>query len=261
MKLNCFEPSNFKKLKVILFKIACVVLLGLMPAYFFGIFSGYKHLFPTRELFFLENRLVSRGSLLTGTFLMRYVAQSKPRNTLFEAFSPPSDVVMIGDSLTEDGLWSEMFPQVRIANRGIGGDRTIDILQRMGPIFAVKPKKAFILVGLNDFAYGVGVDQVFNNYREIVQQLQQRGIRVFIQSTVECSKSSCGGQLEKVRALNQKLEAYAKEHQIVYVDLNKLLSAKDSGLLRENTQDGSHLLGGAYVIWSEAIRPYILLSN
>ena len=259
MKLNCFKPDNLghQKRKSTFFKIVCIVLLGLMPAYIFGIFSGYKRLFPTKELFLLENQLVSKGSLLSGTFLMRYVAQSKPRNTLFQAFSPPSDVVMIGDSLTEDGLWSEIFPRAKIANRGIGGDRTIDILQRMEPIFAVKPKKAFILVGLNDFAYGVGVDQVFSNYLQIVQQLQQRGIKVFIQSTLECSKSSCGSQMEKVRALNQKLEGFAKANHIVYIDLNKQLSTNESGLLREYTSDGSHMLGSGYKVWASLIEAYV----
>lgn len=237
--------------------MACIVLLALIPAYLWGIYSGYKGLFPTRELVFLKNELIRGSSVLSGTFLMHYIAQAKPRNTLFEAFSPPSDVVMIGDSLTENGLWSEMFPHVKIANRGIGGDRTIDVLQRMDPIFAVKPKKAFILLGLNDFAYGVSVEQVFTNYRQIVGQLQQNGIRVFIQSTLECSKSSCGSQLEKVRALNQKLEAYAKENKLVYIDLNIPLAYNVSGLLPQYTPDGGHLLGSGYAVWANLLEPYM----
>ena len=245
------------RVKELFFKTFFILIL-VASAYFLGIMTGYKHLFPLKELFLLENRLVSNGSPLSGTFLMRYAAQSKPRNTLFEAFSPPSEVVMIGDSLTLDAPWSEMFPQVRIANRGIGGDRTIDILQRMGPIFAVHPQKAFLMVGLNDLAFGVGVDQVFANYVQIVQQLQNRGVTVYIESTIECSRATCGAQVELVRRLNSKLKQYAQEHQIVYIDLNQSLSSKDAGLLPRYTNDGSHLLGGAYVVWAKTIGPYLL---
>ena len=239
------------------FKIVLILIL-MASAYFGGIMTGYKHLFPLKELFFLENQLVSNGSPLSGTFLMRYAAQSKPRNTLFEAFSPPSEVVMIGDSLTADGPWNEIFPQVRIANRGIGGDRTIDILQRMDPIFAVHPQKAFLMVGLNDLAFGVGVDQVFANYVQIVQQLQKKGITVYIESTIECSRATCGAQVDLVRRLNSKLKQYAQEQHIAYIDINQSLSSKEAGLLPKYTYDGSHLLGRAYVIWAKAIETAIL---
>ena len=51
---------------------------------------------------------------------------------------------------------------------------------------------------------------------------------------------------------------YAQEHQIVYIDLNQILSSKEAGLLPEYTYDGSHLLGRAYYVWSKAISPYVL---
>jgi lysophospholipase L1-like esterase len=255
-KNSPIPPSKLRR-KAPFFKILLILVL-VAGAYLWGMVTGYRHLYPLKELFFLENRFISSGSILSGTVLMRYAARSKPRNTLFETFSPPAEVVMIGDSLTADAPWNEMFPQVRIANRGIGGDRTIDILQRMDPIFAVNPQKAFLSVGLNDLAFGVGVDQVFVNYVQIVQQLQKRGITVYIQSTIECSRASCGTQLDQVRRLNTKLKGYAQEHHIVYIDLNQNLSSKEGGLLPEYTYDGSHLLGKAYSVWSKAIGPYML---
>ena len=245
---------NFKG-RFLRYAIFCAICI--LPAYLWGVVSGYKHLFPTRQLFLLQNRLVSSGSLLSGTYLMHYVAQTKPRNTLFEAIQTQSDIVMIGDSLTQDGLWSEMFPAVKIANRGIGGDRTIDVLNRMGPILATKSKKAFILLGLNDFAYGVSVDQVFSNYIKIVQALQKNGMTVYIQSTLECSRATCGTQDDMVKALNLKLQAYAKVNKIVFIDLNKVFAPKNTGLLSKYTYDGSHLTGGGYAQWGALISPFI----
>jgi len=254
---NASTPPSKPRRKALFFKIFLILVL-VVGAYFWGVLTGYRHLYPLKELFFLENRFISSGSILSGTVLMRYAARSKPRNTLFESFSPPSEVVMIGDSTTADAPWSEMFPQVRIANRGIGGDRTIDVLQRLDPIFAVHPQKAFLSLGLNDLAFGVGVDQVFVNYVQIVQLLQTRGITVYIESTIECSRASCGTQVDQVRHLNTQLKAYAQEHQITFIDINQNLSSKEAGLLPEYTYDGVHLLGKGYFVWAKAISPYVL---
>ena len=40
------------------------------------------------------------------------------------------DIVMLGDSITAMGQWSEMFPAADILNRGLGGDTVADIAAR-----------------------------------------------------------------------------------------------------------------------------------
>lgn len=233
----------------------------LLLAYFFGMLTMHKHFFPTQELLALKNKFVRNDSLLANTKLIRLVTRPKPRNEFFELFAPASEIVMIGDSLTEGGPWSEIFPQVKIANRGIGGDRAIDILQRMNPILAVKPKKAFLLVGLNDFASGMGVHQTFNNYIKIVEILQVNNIKVYIQSTAECSKAACGNQLDQVRSLNLMLKQYAIKNHLKFINVNSVIASKEAGLLPKFTTDGSHLSAKGYLAWSNIIKPYILESQ
>jgi lysophospholipase L1-like esterase len=175
---------------------------------------------------------------------------------MFETFSPISDVVMVGDSLTEYAPWSEIFPKVQIANRGVAGDTTDKILLRMDTILSVSPKKALIMVGINDLA-GTSVDIVFRNYREIVNRLQKAGVVPIIQSTLECSKEVCGDRIKQVRDLNKQLQEFAKQNNIVFIDINADLSNPIDGLLSEYTYDGFHLLPSGYVKWSEKIRPYV----
>ncbi|KAF0159755.1 MAG: lipolytic protein [Syntrophaceae bacterium] len=164
---------------------------------------------------------------------------------------------MIGDSITAGGEWSEIFSQTKIANRGIGGDRAEDILRRMEPIFAVNAKKAFVMVGINDIFRYESINTIFNNYTNIVQQLRSKGTEVYIQSTLECSKSRCGNKLEKARELNEKLKAYAAQHEIAYININNGLTSETEGLLKEYTPDGIHLLGSGYLKWSKTISPYV----
>ena len=229
----------------------------LLLAYVIGVATSDPQNIVHQQLKLWRTQLMSANSPLSGTFLINAMVREKPRNQLFDAFAPQVDVVMIGDSLTEGVIWSEVFPNTKIANRGIGGDRTIDILNRMDPILALHPKKAFILVGLNDLATGVSVDDAFNHYQKIIERLEKNQIQVYIQSTVECSRVRCGKQVDEVRALNACLKKYAADHRITLIDLNSLLSSKRLGLLPKYTSDGSHLTAAGYIAWSQMVQPYM----
>ena len=61
------------------------------------------------------------------------------------------EIVFIGNSITEGGKdWSAKFGINHIRNRGIAGDLTDGVLQRLDEIIYFKPKAVFILIGIND---------------------------------------------------------------------------------------------------------------
>ena len=136
---------------------------------------------------------------------------------------------MIGDSNTQDAIWGEIFPNIKIANRGVDGDTTENILKRMDTIFSVKPKIALIMVGFNDISIDISINEIINNYVKIIEELKTNNINVVVQSTLECSRTKCGDKLDKLRQLNQKLEEYSSAHNLVFVDINKLLSSTKEG--------------------------------
>ena len=62
--------------------------------------------------------------------IMRRVKED--RRATFEALPPAADrVVFLGDSITEGGMWEEWFPELRTANRGVGGDAVRDVVGRL----------------------------------------------------------------------------------------------------------------------------------
>lgn len=71
---------------------------------------------------------------------------------------------MVGDSITQAGMWEDMFPDIRIANRGIGSDRTDDVLRRINPILSVGAHRAFIMLGVNDISPDRSVDDIVRDY-------------------------------------------------------------------------------------------------
>src|SRR6516162_4236098 len=91
------------------------------------------------------------------------------------------NVVMIGDSLTDWPEWQDMFPAVKIANRAISGDTTEAVLERMPGIYAMNARKAFIMLGNNDFTViNEEPDVVFGKYSRIIDLLRAHGVRVYV---------------------------------------------------------------------------------
>lgn len=119
---------------------------------------------------------------------------------LFEHFSPKADVAFVGDSITDFGRWSEFFPAIKVVNRGVCGDKASDILSRIGSVLSTKPKKAFIMVGINDIQQHVPVPTILENYELIVDALMAANVEVIVQSTIQCDASKCG--IEHVRSVN-----------------------------------------------------------
>lgn len=176
-----------------------------------------------------------------------------PRLSQFEAITPRMDVVMLGDSLTAHGPWAELFPGLRIANRGVEGDRTATILGRLDGVLALQPAQVFVKAGINDIAGGVPEARILDTYARIVERLQTAGVAVVIQSTVTCRIAICGAMHDRIDSLNEGLVRLAEAHGATYVDLNTAL-ADAGGLKGELTWDGIHLLGPAYVAWADRLR-------
>ena len=169
---------------------------------------------------------------------------------------PDTDVVFVGDSLTDIAEWGEMFPSLVIANRGISTDRTDGVLQRLDTIYNTSAEHAFVMLGVNDFIAGVPVDTTFDNYRFIVETLVEKDMRVYVQSTLHTGKNFAHLN-SQIASLNEKLSVLARQFEsVVYINLNKKL-APDSVLSDEYSRDGIHLNGVGYKVWKNTISPYL----
>jgi len=58
-----------------------------------------------------------------------------------------------------------------VINRGIGGDITFDVLQRLDDVIKRKPSKLFILIGINDIGKDIPDAVIADNYRKIITRV------------------------------------------------------------------------------------------
>lgn len=171
----------------------------------------------------------------------------------FEAFPlVPDDIVFLGDSITEGGPWEEMFPDLRVRNRGIGGDTSDGVIARLEQVTRATPAKVFLLIGTNDLFRGASEDEIVANITEILDQLKQEtpDTEVYVQSVLPRAPS----YRAEIEALNLRLAEVALEHGSAWVDLYPAFLDPDTGGIRgELSNDELHLLGPGYALWKEQI--------
>lgn len=110
-----------------------------------------------------------------------YILQKR---SLFEKFDCSNKIVFIGDSLTDGCEWNELLERTDIVNRGINSDTTDGILNRLNGCLLQKPKGIFITVGTNDIYRGVSMATIQSNYAEIIKNISDLHIPLFVQSTL-----------------------------------------------------------------------------
>lgn len=188
------------------------------------------------------------------------------RATLFEALpTSKSDIIFLGNSITNGGEWAELLGNQHAKNRGISGDTTQGVLDRLSTITKGKPSKIFLLIGTNDLSRGKSVDEVAKNVAKIVERVKRESpkTKLYVQSVfpVNPKFNKFLGHMNRqkdIAVLNAKIKAIAARHGVTYIDVYKALVIPSTDVMNpEYTNDGLHLLGKGYLKWVDVLKPYL----
>lgn len=177
----------------------------------------------------------------------------------FDQLQPPENsVVFLGNSITEVGRWSELLPADRAINRGISGDNAWGVWNRLDQVLALKPKKIFLLIGVNDIKRGTPLPFIVANYERIIAKVKAVSPKttLYLQSILPVTESILASIYAKIdnatiRSLNESLRGLAAKNRLTYIDLHNEVFADENGQLkRELTTDGLHLKHAAYILWA-----------
>ena len=166
------------------------------------------------------------------------------------------EVVLLGDSIVEQGMWGEWFPNTSILNRGIGGNTSTQLLERMNvSSLTEQTRVAFILIGTNDVSQGVSDERILDNVAQIVQEATAQAPRanVYLLSIMPRKATHAA----RLRHLNVGLQTVAEKQRVQFLDLWPALSAPDGSLKAAFTLDHLHLNGPGYAAWTGLLRPLI----
>lgn len=173
-------------------------------------------------------------------------------------------IVFLGNSLTEGGQWDKYFPQAAPVNRGIKGDNTEGMLNRIDMIAETHPAKLFILTGINDISQNVPTKQIVKNYRSIIKRVKKESPKtvIYIQSLLPINNDfgrykRLIGKEEQVIELNKELKKLASKEKTIFLNINPLYQDEQGKLDAKYTNDGLHLSETAYSIWVNELQQYI----
>ena len=212
--------------------------------------------------------------LLMAVATLSCMAQKKPVNpdvyyarraTLFDLLPVySSDIIMLGNSLTDGAEWNELFDNCHVKNRGIVGDIIPGFFERLEPILKGQPRKIFIMGGVNDISHGVSADSIVSAMTQVVTTIQARcpKTEIYVQSMLPFNNDVRLWKLLKGREQvvvdgNKGLESMCQRLGVTFINLYPLFVGENGKMKPEYTNDGLHLMGGACLIWRDALLPYI----
>ncbi len=186
------------------------------------------------------------------------------KKSLFEILEiEKDDVVFIGDSITEGCDWNELFHDIRIKNRGIGGDTTQDIYERLDHILAYHPTKVFIMIGILDLGNNKILSKLIRNYKKIFDRISKESpdTKVYVQSILPVNNDINTYERRKnteIIKANKQIEILAAEYGATYIDLFPCFLSANNMLDEKYTNDGLHLTGKGYLLWKSQIEQYVI---
>jgi len=171
-------------------------------------------------------------------------------------------VVCLGNSLTEYGDWASLLGDADVVNRGIAGDNTFGMLERLGDVIARRPKELFIEAGINDLAQEIPPGMVLANILVMMGKVKLAcpGVRIYVCSVLPTNGDARAeypevtGKNAVVEELDGVLKTAVEEGGGVYVDLRSAVMDGNGELDRRFAKaDGLHLNPAGYTVWAGLI--------
>jgi lysophospholipase L1-like esterase len=165
-------------------------------------------------------------------------------------------VVFLGDSITQgwNGL-AQAFPDLKVANRGIGGDTTRGVWYRLrGDVLDLDPAAVVLLIGTNDLGNGGDPDDAADNILGILAALKRFNPKMpVILCLVMPSKA---GVADEIRKLNARLEQGVKGNmQVILCDTWSIYATPDGTCQHDEFPDMLHPNKAGYEKWAAALKP------
>ena len=172
-------------------------------------------------------------------------------------------IVMLGNSITEFGDWKRLLGDAGAVNRGIAGDNTFGMLERLSDVIGLRPRVRVVEAGVNDIGQWVPVGMIAGNIGSIVQyeRAKSPGTKVYVVCVLPTNDQArqnypeVAGKNDVARELDGRLQESAGSYGYVYIDLASQV-ADGSGNLDERyaKPDGLHLNEAGYGLFVRLLK-------
>lgn len=171
-----------------------------------------------------------------------------------------TDFVFLGNSITAGTDWAKLLDLPQAKNRGISGDITFGVLERLQDVIDGKPTKVFILIGINDISRNIPDSVILRNYKTMIARIRKGSKKTHIyfntllpvNSAFEKFKNHYGKD-EHILWLNDEIRKFTAKN-VTVIDLYPNFTDQDKHLRAELTKDGLHLIPAGYQVWADFLK-------
>ncbi|KGF36741.1 serine hydrolase [Hoylesella buccalis] len=177
-----------------------------------------------------------------------------------------NNIVMLGNSITEGGKdWAAKLGNKNVINRGISGDVATGIYDRLHTILPAHPAQIFLMVGVNDVSHDLSTDSIAHMIIRVTERIRRESpqTKLYLQSMLPIRESTgrwkrLVGKTEQIPEINARLQAWAKQNHVTYINLFPLFTEPGTHIMRQElTYDGLHLTEKGYEEWIKVLKKYL----
>jgi lysophospholipase L1-like esterase len=172
-----------------------------------------------------------------------------------------TDIVFIGNSITAGTDWNTLLGLTIAKNRGISGDITYGVIERMQEVINGKPAKVFILIGINDLARGITEKYILKNYTRMIRLIKAGSpqTKIYFQGLLPVNETVLTSGAVKfpnhvnkrteIQSINTKLSTICTNEGVTFVNLYDSFVDANGRMNSIYTYDGLHLSADGYQRW------------
>ena len=176
-------------------------------------------------------------------------------------------IAFYGDSRVIGADWYSAYPEQKVINLGVGGDKVQDLIDRIGLLEQLENLQAcFVAIGGNDCLNENFDIQVFRNrYSSLLDLLSGLGIKVYVNTIAGVTDTSSVLSKEKLNKTknnmiqaNEAIRALAEEKNLTVIDMATVMNNPDDTLKTAYAvADGVHFSEAGNQVWYDTLRPYV----
>jgi lysophospholipase L1-like esterase len=179
------------------------------------------------------------------------------------------NIVFFGDSITYRYDIKESFPNHYIVNKGINGNTTQNLLDRIdADIIEYNPSKVFLLIGVNDLSGNVDKETVVENIKKIIETIEEKRpkAKIYVESILPINRKRLTEEEypidevltnDLIKETNELIKELCKEKDLNYINLYDKLLDDDGNLKEEYTVEGQHLTSEGYEVITNILKEYV----
>jgi hypothetical protein len=177
------------------------------------------------------------------------------KHNLYMQTLAPNGIIMLGNSITYECNWHEIFSRPDIYNRGIPGDKIEGMLERLPALLETNPRQIVLMAGINNLLAGQCPDKTAVLLKELIDKISAETELIVCSTLLTNTFTEVNPGVER---LNSIISLYCMSKAIPYLNLNKVLAPE--GMLQTSlSYDGLHINAQGYKLWKQELEPLLAI--